>query len=120
MRFFTLFPGMIVKVLDRSILISSGYEENDDPEDFLNLIAGKNITIREILDNDIYTCEEYPDVAIYKVFIERIITSDINIRQTALVYGISLSSVQRALITGLQKLKIFAETDTTLLESLSE
>ena len=55
-------------------------------------------------------------MAIYKVFIERIITSDNYNRQTVLVYGISLSSVTRSINTGLQKLKIFAETDTTLLE----
>ena len=34
MRFFQLIPGIKVKVLNKDVLIASGYEENDDPEDF--------------------------------------------------------------------------------------
>ena len=57
MRFFTLLPKMKVKLLDRDVLIASGYEDNDEPEDFLNLMAGKEVTIEEKIQYDSYTCK---------------------------------------------------------------
>ena len=71
-----LLPGMKVKMLDRAVLIAAGYENNSDPNDFLNLIAGKEITIKEAIDDLIYTSIEYPDIAIYKVFVEKIVYAD--------------------------------------------
>lgn len=51
-------------------LISMGYEPNDDPYDFINLIAGKSVIINKELGNGkVFICKEFPDYAIYDIFI---------------------------------------------------
>jgi len=100
-----LLPGMKVKMLDRAVLIAVGYENNSDPNDFLNLIAGKEITIKEAIDDLIYTSIEYPDVAIYKVFVEKIVYAELNLRETSLIYDVSLGTINKALNNGIEKFK---------------
>lgn len=100
-----LLPGMKVKMLDRAVLIAAGYENNSDPNDFLNLIAGKEITIKEAIDDLIYTSIEYPDVAIYKVFVEKIVYAELNLRETSLIYDVSLGTINKALNNGIEKFK---------------
>lgn len=66
-------PGQRVILLDKVTLIAAGYPDNNDAEDFLNLLAGKTVTIKESFeDGEIYTCEEYPEIAIYRVFINKL------------------------------------------------
>lgn len=100
-----LLPGMKVKMLDRAVLIAVGYENNSDPNDFLNLIAGKEITIKEAIDDLIYTSIEYPDVAIYKVFVEKIVYAELDLRETGLIYGVSHETIRKAFTSGIEKLK---------------
>lgn len=100
-----LLPGMRVKMLNRAVLIAVGYENNSDPNDFLNLIAGKEITIKEAIDDLIYTSIEYPDVAIYKVFVEKIVYAELNLRETSLIYDVSLGTINKALNNGIEKFK---------------
>lgn len=64
-------PGQSVQLLSKKTLVAAGYEDNNDKNDFLNLLAGKIVTIDQSFENgQIYTCKEYPGIAIYKVFIE--------------------------------------------------
>ena len=120
MRFFTLLPKMKVKLLDRDVLIASGYEDNDEPEDFLNLMAGKEVTIEEKIQYDIYTCKEFPDVAIYKVFIESIVSADLTVKEMGIVYGISVSTVNRAFTSDFKKLKSIMNKEETIMEYINE
>lgn len=105
MKLLKFLPGMNVKILDRKTLVVAGYEENSDPEDFLNLISGKEITIKEEINDFIYTCVEFPDVAIYKVFIEKIVHAELTVGETALVYGFSSETIRRAFNSGIKNLK---------------
>jgi hypothetical protein len=67
-------PGQKVLILSKEILLEAGYPDNNDQGDFINLIAGKEITLDEVFeDGEIYTCIEYPGIAIYKVFIEKLV-----------------------------------------------
>jgi hypothetical protein len=73
----TFLPGQKVKLLDKATLIAAGWENNDDKDDFLNLLAGKEITLDEVFENgQIYTCKEHPGYAIYKVFIDKVVSVD--------------------------------------------
>lgn len=77
MRFKRYLRGQRVAIFDKETLIKAGYPDNNDKDDFLNLIAGKTITIQDCYeDGQIYTCKEYPGFAIYKVFIEKLISND--------------------------------------------
>lgn len=120
MRFFTLLPKMKVKLLDRDILIASGYEDNDEPEDFLNLMAGKEVTIEEKIQYDIYTCKEFPDIAIYKVFVESIVSADLTVKEMGIVYGISVATVNRAFTSGFKKLKSIMNKEDTIMEYINQ
>jgi hypothetical protein len=69
--------GQRVRILSKEVLLQIGYEDNDDKNDFLNLLAGKEVTIQDSYENgQIYTCKEYPDIAIYKVFIASLVIED--------------------------------------------
>lgn len=73
MKDFNIIPGLKVKILDKDVLIKLGYEP-EESDDFFHKIAGKEIVIEQVFDKHaIYTCKEFPDVAIYKVFIEKIV-----------------------------------------------
>jgi hypothetical protein len=110
-------PGMRVKILDRNVLVAAGYENNSDPEDFLNLVAGKEITIKEEINDFIYTSIEYPDIAIYKVFVEKIVYAELDLRETGLIYGVSHETIRKAFTSGIEKFKkIVIEKD--LIEGL--
>ncbi len=110
-------PGMRVKILDRNVLVAAGYENNSDPEDFLNLVAGKEITIKEEINDFIYTSLEYPDIAIYKVFVEKIVYAELDLRETGLIYGVSHETIRKAFTSGIEKFKkIVIEKD--LIEGL--
>ena len=103
-----IIPGIKVKILDRRTLINAGYEDNNDKNDFLNLVAGETVTIDQVFEEEgIYTCMEYPEVAIYKVFIEHIIYSSINPSNETIgnIFGISRETVRRTLASALKSLE---------------
>lgn len=103
-----IIPGIKVKILDRRTLINAGYEDNNDKNDFLNLVAGETVTIDQVFEEEgIYTCIEYPEVAIYKVFIENIIYSSLNPTNETIgnIFGISRETVRRTLASALKSLE---------------
>lgn len=103
-----IIPGIKVKILDRKILIDAGYEDNNDEKDFLNLLSGKIVTIDQVFEDDgIYTCKEYPDLVIYKVFIEKIIFNSINPSNDNIgnIIGLSKETVRRAFTSAFVKLE---------------
>lgn len=94
------FKGQKVLILKREVLIAAGYENNEDPSDFLNLLAGKEITIDEVFEEDqIYTCVEYPGIAIYKVFIQKPIpeASEFTFKEISKMVGINTAENTRRL-----------------------
>jgi hypothetical protein len=113
-------PGIRVKILDKEILVAAGYEINSDPNDFLNLIAGKEITIKEKMNDYIYTSLEYPDVAIYKVFIEKIVYAELSVSETALLYGLSSETIRKAFNSGSEKLIQLLSSNQFIKEFLYE
>ena len=78
------------------------------------------ITIEEKIQYDIYTCKEFPDVAIYKVFIESIVSADLTVKEMGIVYGISVSTVNRAFTSGFKKLKSIMNKEETIMEYINE
>lgn len=108
-----IIPGIKVKILDRKNLIDAGYEDNNDEKDFLNLLSGKIVTIDQVFEDDgIYTCKEYPDLAIYKVFIEKIIFNSINPSNDNIgnIIGLSKETVRRAFTSAFVKLEEISKT----------
>ena len=70
-------PGQKVSILSKEVLLKAGYPDNDDKEDFINLVAGKEVTLDEVFaEGEVYTCIEYPGIAIYKVFIDKLLNYD--------------------------------------------
>ena len=45
------------------------------------------------------------DVAIYKVFVEKIVYAELNLRETSLIYDVSLGTINKALNNGIEKFK---------------
>jgi len=89
-------PGQKVKLLDRYTLLAAGYPDNNDAQDFLNLLAGKEVVVDQAFTGEgIYTCTDEPDVAIHQVFIEKLIPQD-EMTQVAIakVIGISRNTVK--------------------------
>lgn len=113
-------PEMVVKILDRDVLIAAGYEDNTDADDFLNLIAGKEIKIKEEINDFIYTCYEYPDVAIYKVFIEKIVYAELTSTQTGFALGLHRETVRRCFNDAVKKLQNIVQKDENIMEYVNE
>jgi hypothetical protein len=68
-----------IQLKTRNELLRMGYEPNDDPKDFLNLLSGKIVTLSlnktiATKDGTIYVSTEYPKYAIYDYLIKRVIT----------------------------------------------
>lgn len=68
-----------VQLYSKFELLKMGYLNNNEKDDFLNLMAGKVVTIdinNSFSDFDIYVCYEYQNYAIYKCFIKKVIDKD--------------------------------------------
>lgn len=62
----------LVEIKSREELIKLGYKNNYDLFDFLNLLAGKTVTIVEKSeDGKILISKEFPEYAIYDIAIEK-------------------------------------------------
>jgi hypothetical protein len=109
-------PGQRVKILDKTTLLLAGYEDNKDPEDFLNLLSGKEVTIQETYeDGQIYTCKEFPLVAIYKVFISGLAEKDkLTFKDIGQMIGLSTEPTRRSYNAAIKHIKDFLKTSNTL------
>lgn len=92
-------------------LLKLGYEDNKDKKDFLNLIAGRVVTINlESDDSTVYVCKEYPEYAIYDYFIKGVVfknsTDDtLPLAAIAVNYNISVQAVSTIIKKSLKKIR---------------
>ena len=92
-------------------LLKLGYEDNKDKKDFLNLIAGRVVTINlESDDGTVYVCKEYPEYAIYDYFIKGVVfknsTDDtLPLAAIAVNYNISVQAVSTIIKKSLKKIR---------------
>ena len=104
------FPGEKVKLVSKEVLVKAGYPINNDPKDFLNSLAGKEVTIKNTFDEDfIYTCAEEPDVAIYSVFIECSLEYEMTQLAISKLLGITRNTVRSTTEKAMNKIKEMIE-----------
>lgn len=61
-----------LKIYKKSKLIELGLLKTTDAKEFINIFAGKEVTLNEVLSPKVCTCLEHPEYAIYDMFIEHI------------------------------------------------
>lgn len=121
MKFFKNYTaGQIVKIMDLDTLLSIGYEKNNDPEDFINTLAGKEVTIENVyVDGQIYTCKEFPNVAIYKVFIEKLVSNQqFTYKEIGKAVGVSDETARQTYLVGIKKIMKILNYNQDLKEEL--
>lgn len=71
-----------VQMKTKQELLKMGYEYNDSPQDFLNLMSGQTLTLdldrtrKASCGGTIYFSIEYPEYMIYDYLLKRIITKN--------------------------------------------
>lgn len=63
-----------VEILSRKDLLKQGFEDSKDKNEFINLMAGKTLTVKEVINSKLCVSEEFPEHVIYGIAIKRIIT----------------------------------------------
>ena len=98
-------------------LIKMGYEDNNDKDDFINVMAGRIVTITAESENGkIFTCDEFPNYAIYEYLIKEIYTYTRNVdgecsyAEIAKKFNVSTQSVYAAYKKAISKIKNINET----------
>lgn len=116
MNNFNIIPGLKVKILDKDVLMKLGYEP-EDSDDFFHKIAGKEVVIEQVFEKHaIYTCKQFPDVAIYKVFIEKIVFEEnenlFTFQNIGRILNISRETVRRNYNSAREKMFNVLNTNT--------
>jgi hypothetical protein len=110
MRFSRITPFKVF-LKTKEDLLKLGYEDNNDKEDFINLMAGHVVTIEfESENNNVYICKEFPEYAIYDYFIKGIAfnaTSDdeYTLTEIASKYDVTAQAISGTLNRALKKMK---------------
>lgn len=121
----------LVEIKSREELIKLGYENNYDLFDFLNLLAGKTVTIVEKSeDGKILICKEFPDYAIYDIAVEKKIEItplkyELNFKELSLaelsnIFNVTPQRISQICKTAMKKIsKIAADKKEDLLSLVS-
>lgn len=121
----------LVEIKSREELIKLGYENNYDLFDFLNLLAGKTVTIVEKSeDGKILICKEFPDYAIYDIVVEKKIEItplkyELNFKELSLaelsnIFNVTPQRISQICKTAMKKIsKIAADKKEDLLSLVS-
>lgn len=74
-----------IQLKTKEEMLEMGYENNYDPQDYLNLLAGEFVTLdltktRKSGEGIIYFCDEYPEYIIFDYFIKRVVAEKESVR----------------------------------------
>lgn len=121
-----------VQLKTKTDLLLMGYENNCDPKDFLNYLAGNivtlnlNKTIFSKCGGKIFCCEEYPDYAIYDYLIKRVIYSnkvivqdEFTLQEIGNCFGISMQRVSQIVNSSILKLQSIVNQKNLIYENLT-
>lgn len=87
-----------IQIKKREDLLKLGYEDNKDPNDFLNLLAGKELTINGISENGkIFISEEYPNYAIYDISVSNYLNCKNEITKISYDYDYTYAEIGKKL-----------------------
>lgn len=87
-----------IQIKKREELLKLGYEDNKDPNDFLNLLAGKELTINGISENGkIFISEEYPNYAIYDISVSNYLYCENEITKISHDYDYTCAEIGKKL-----------------------
>lgn len=100
---------MKVQLRTKNDLLAMGYPSNRDPDDFLNLMAGKIVTIDYEYNMEsgekIYISKEFPEHAIYDYLIKRFVNKNLvrsaindfncSFKEIGTLMGVSFQRIQQ-------------------------
>ena len=114
-----------VQLKTKQELLKMGYEYNDNPEDFLNLMSGQIVTLdldstrKASCGGIIYFSIEYPEYIIYDYLIKRVMINkkpimkdDVEYTYTeiGITYGFTMQRSEQILKQALKKMKKIVST----------
>lgn len=121
---------MKVQLKTKSDLLSMGYENNSDPNDFLNLLAGKQVTLdldktyRAECGGIIYQSIEYQDYAIYDYLVKRVIQKknianieeEFTLKEIGANFGITMQRADQILKAAFKKINKYIKSNNLKFE----
>lgn len=110
MNFYKVEPFKVF-LKSKEALLKLGYEDNDDQDDFLNLMSGHVVTINyESEDGKVFISKEFPNNAIYDYLIGGIITKgaaneEMTLTEIGLKYNVTAQAISSICRRALKKMK---------------
>lgn len=119
-----------IQIKTKAELLEMGYENNNDLNDFLHVLAGRFVTLDltktiATKDGKIFICIEYPDYAIYDYMIKRVLDIkesqkiedyEYTYKEIAAELGVTFQAVEKKIKSLLRKkLKNKVVTDMELI-----